>query len=72
MWVKNLQTTPWGDPVAFVDNNLCKVLLFFAALTRWAIEAMMMNLTMVVAMGYFATSSASLQRSSHNLILTPL
>jgi hypothetical protein len=71
MWVKKLQTTPWGNPVAFVDNNLRECLPFFAASTRWTIEAMMMKLIMVVAMGCLAASSASLEWSSHHLVLTP-
>jgi hypothetical protein len=70
MWVKKLQTTPWGNPVAFVDNNLCEGLPFFAASTRRAIEAMLMKSRMVVAMGCFAASSASFEWSSYHLILT--
>jgi hypothetical protein len=59
MWVIFFYTTPWGNPVAFVDNNLREGLPFFAVSTRRAIEAMMMKLIMVVAMGCFAASSAS-------------
>jgi hypothetical protein len=53
-----------------VDNNICKGLPFFAVATRQAIEAMMMKLIMVVALGCFAAFSASSQWSSHHLILT--
>ncbi len=53
------------------DDNLRKGLLFFLALTRRAIEAMMMKLIIVVAMECFADFSASSQWSSYHLILTP-
>ena len=54
-----------------MDDVLREGLLFLALLTRRAIEGMMMRLVMVVAMGCFAASSASMQWSVHCLILTP-
>ncbi len=72
VWVKNMQMTLWVIPVAFVNDDLCKGLLFLVSLTRGAIEVMMMKLVMVVAMGCFVASSASSQWSVHCLILSPL
>jgi len=62
VWVKNMQMTLCVIPVvAFVDDDIRKGLSFLASSTRGAIEVMMMKLVMVVAMGCFAASSASLQ-----------
>jgi hypothetical protein len=71
VWVKNMQMTLWVIHVAFVDDDLREGLPFLASSTRGAIEAMMMKLVMVVAMGCFAAASASLQWSIHCLILNP-
>jgi hypothetical protein len=69
-WVRNMQMTLWVTPVAFVDDDLHKGLWFLVFSTRGVIKATMMKLVMVVAMGGFAASSASLQWSVHCLILT--
>ena len=46
-----MQTTLGVIPDAFVDDVLCKGLLFLVSLTRGAIKTMMLRLIMVVAMG---------------------
>ncbi len=42
-----MQTTLWVIPDAFVDDILCKGLLFMVLLARGEMEAMMMKLVMV-------------------------
>jgi hypothetical protein len=67
----HMQTTLWVIPGAFVDDDLYKGLMFLALLMSREMEAKMIQLFMVVAMGCFAASSPFLQWSGYCLILTP-